>query len=653
MGGTDDTTDDFLAGFIDDYFAECDEHLTTIRRLLADASPTAGMSARTLEELFRAFHSIKGLSAMVEVRDAELLSHHMEGYLRLLRDHEAYFSSAGLDALIIGTSRLEQVIAARRGGTATPHIGDALAAVEALSSPGRSDRIVPVEKGAPAGAPGAGRRWLVEFSPSQALAARGVTVDIVRERLGQIGRIGDATPRIGEGGAVRFEFLVENVHDETPFGVWAADGIAVTPAPDQAPPSEPPERETTAAPASVPSSHFVRVDLGRLDELMRMIGDVVITRARLGESLARVERALPPMEWRAIQENSHALERQLRDLREGVMRVRLVRVGEIFDRMPFAVRDLARESGRRVDVQVSGQETEIDKYIVERMMDPVLHLVRNAVSHGIEPVSERLAVGKPESGVLLLGAASVGDHVTIEIADDGRGVDGEAVRRRARAIGLPVGDEPLEGSALLDLLCSPGFSTRDTADRAAGRGVGMAVVQSAVRELGGTLSIDTAPGEGTRFLIELPLTLAITDAIIATLGGQTFAVPQASVREVMEIDAGSVRAFENNEIVPHRGGVLPLVRLSRMLGVEPTPGRALHVFVIGSGGSAVGIAVDRILTQREIVVRPMTDPLTRSEGITGATDLGDGKVVLILDLARTARSGVTAGYRGRTARSQA
>ena len=304
---------------------------------------------------------------------------------------------------------------------------------------------------------------------------------------------------------------------------------------------------------------------------MRMIGDLVITRARLIDSLSKLERRVPPVEWRAVQENSHAMERQLRDLREGVMRVRLVRVGEIFERMPFVVRDLARESGRVVELQISGRETEIDKYLVERMMDPVLHLVRNAVSHGIEPVEERRVAGKSDAGQLTLSAASVGDLVTLEIADDGRGVDIAAVKRRARAIGLPVGDGPLEGRELLDVLCAPGFSTRDTADRAAGRGVGMAVVQSAVRELGGTIALDTVPGQGTRFLIELPLTLAITDAIIAAVGGQMFAVPQSSVREVIDVDNTIVRALENHEIIPYRGGVLPLLRLSSLFELRRAP----------------------------------------------------------------------------------
>jgi two-component system chemotaxis sensor kinase CheA len=165
----------------------------------------------------------------------------------------------------------------------------------------------------------------------------------------------------------------------------------------------------------------------------------------------------------------------------------------------------------------------------------------------------------------------------------------------------------------------------------------MAVVQRTVNELGGVLTLDTAPGQGTRFLIELPLTLAITDAIITTVGGQTFAVPQSSVREVIDVAEDAVRVVEKHEIIPYRGGVLPLLRLSALFGLTPRPGRTIHAFVVGAGGSAIGIAVDRIQTQREIVVRPLTDPLIRSEGITGATDLGDGRVVLIVDLSRTAR----------------
>ena len=247
-----------------------------------------------------------------------------------------------------------------------------------------------VDRGrAVAGGPAA---WECVFTPSAALIARGVNVNVVRERLRQGGEVISGTPLVTEGGAVAFRFVFTGPPDKSVLDAWDADGMVCAPleAGEQmsaalygsAGQSVPPIRSSATLPSG--PGHYVRVDLTRLDELMRMIGDLVILRARLADSIKRVEPHVPPAEWRVIQEHAGGIERQLRDLREGVMRVRLVRVGEIFRRMPFVVRDLARETGRKVKIELSGQETEIDKFLVERMIDPVLHLVRNAVSHGIE-----------------------------------------------------------------------------------------------------------------------------------------------------------------------------------------------------------------------------------------------------------------------------
>jgi two-component system chemotaxis sensor kinase CheA len=630
----------FAAGFMDDYFAECDDHLGTIRRLLLELEGATGDRAVTpavLEELFRSFHSIKGISGMVELREAEMLAHHMESYLRVLRQADARLTEAGVNALVAGLDVLERTIAARRDHEPAPAIEQVVAQLEAVAPAAAPAGTTVVE------APAAPVRasWRVMFAPSAPLLARGINVDTVRARLRDVGSIVDATPKILPNG-IAFEFLVAAADlDEATIARWRADGITAEPvAPDPRAPSSDdagvPERTARLAP-----SHVVRVDLTRLDDLMRMIGDLVISRARLDAALARVETHVPPVAWRAVQENAQTIERQLRDLREGVMRVRLVPIGEIFRRMPFVVRDLARDSGKRVRLELRGQETEIDKFLIERMMDPVLHLVRNAVSHAFELPAERTAAGKPEEGSLTLGAASIGDTVVLEIADDGRGIDADAVAARARAMGLDVPDGPLDSAALLEILCAPGFSTRDETDRASGRGVGMAVVKTTVEELNGSLSLQTAPGEGTRFVIELPLTLSITDALIAHVGDRTFAVPQANVREVVEMDPSSLRQIEQHEIAPFRGGTLPILRLSRLFGLAEHARRALHVFVVGAGPDAVGIAVDRISGQREIVVRGMADSLISVDGVAGATDLGDGRVVLILnlpDLARHARA---------------
>jgi two-component system chemotaxis sensor kinase CheA len=371
---------------------------------------------------------------------------------------------------------------------------------------------------------------------------------------------------------------------------------------------------------------------------MRLVGDMVVSRARLEDTLDRVESHVPFHEWRALQEHSSRIERQLRDLREGVMRVRLVPVGEIFRRMPFVVRDLARDSGKRVRLDLTGQGTEIDKFLIERMMDPVLHLVRNAISHAIEPPEQRIASGKPPEGVIRLSASTAGETVVLEIGDDGTGIDVDAVAARARAKGMSIPDGPIDMRTLLDIICASGFSTRDEADRASGRGVGMAVVRTTVEELGGTLGVHTTAGRGTTFRITLPLTLAITDAIIAHVGSHIFAVPQSAVDEVIEVDASALQAIEHNELLVYRGGTLPMVRLAHLFGIEVKERPRLHAIVVGTGRDAVGLIVDRIAGQREIVVKTITDPLIHTQGVSGATELGDGRLVLILDVSALGRA---------------
>ena len=632
------TEDAFFDGFLDDYFAESEEHLTAAADALIRLDKSIGHPAAeraAVDDLFRYFHTLKAISAMVELRPAEELAHHLEHYLRAVREGECSVTTAGSDALIEGTRRLEHIINAHRAGSPLPPIEDVLARVAHLV--GTSGER-PAATSAPEDATETGRRWTCRFVPTRELLASGIGVDLVRKRLGEIGTIVEAAPHVLPDATISFQFTLI-----TADGVNVVERLGGIPVSVEAetPPAEPGAAAAEPAPAGAPNaaiSHVVRVDLARLDHLMQIVGDMVITRARLADSLSRAERHVPAAQWRAVQENALASDRQLRMLREGIMRVRMVPVGEIFRRMPLVVRDLARENGKRVKLELRGQATEIDKYLIERMMDPVLHLVRNAVSHGIEPPEVRIAHGKSPEGTITLSAAAVGDLVTLEVADDGYGVDEGAVVNKARQAGLSVPSGPLDAAAVLGLLCSPGFSTKEETDRASGRGVGMAVVKAMVEELTGTMTLDTDPGQGTRFILRLPVTLAITDALIGRVGTEAFAIPQGSVREVIEIAEADLRQLEENEIVPYRDGALPIIRLSRLFGIASTArtGR-LHVFVLGHGSAAMGIAVDRIVGQREIVVRTLADSLVRVDGVSGATDLGDGRVVLILDPAALAR----------------
>jgi len=645
----------FAAGFMDDYFAEADEHIVAVRRnlLIVEGALGSTLPAAALEDLFRSFHSLKGISAMVELREAEQLAHHMESCLRSVRQDHLELTGANFELLVDGARMLEAVIAARRTSLPMPSADVLMAQLETLGRgrlAGKSHGPASAPQPGSAGPLAEARLWRVTFVPSPQLVERGVKVDSVRTRLMQIGRVLNVTPRVLATGGICFEFDVQT-DDDAQLAQWRDDGLtyeALTgavpePAAVSLPGTDAERPMWDVAPSG--SSTVVRVDLGRLDDLMRLVGDMVVTRSRLEDTLGRVESFVPSQEWRALQDHTARLERNLRDLREGVMRVRLVPVGEIFRRMPFVVRDLARDNGKRVHLDLAGQEAEIDKFLVERMMDPVLHLVRNAISHGIETPARRVAAGKPPDGTIRLAAATVGETVAIEITDDGRGIDLEAVASRARAGGVDVPDGPLDSRALLDIICASGFSTREEADRASGRGVGMAVVRDTIHALGGTLDVETEAGRGTTFRMTLPLTLAITDAIIAHVGDQIFAVPQAAVREVIEVDAPALSAFERNELLPYRGGTLPIVRLSTLFAIRPQARQRFHAIVVGTGLSAVGLLADRIAGQREVVVKSIVDPLIRVNGVSGATELGDGQLVLILDvsaLSRTLRQHVRA-----------
>lgn len=629
---------EFFDQFLDDYYAECDEHLVLIRRSLValeNEVDTGAVDRTLLDNLFRSFHTLKGISGMVGLSTAEQLAHHLESHLRELREGALILSKPGLDALVDGVSLLENVINARRNDQPIPSIDDIADRLQAVSSQPTTSQT-PVTSTTET-TTSSTARWQVEFAPTAQLAARGINVNSVRARLQAIGQLVQAKPVVKGAGEIAFQFIVATDADKATLETLEADGLTFTPV--EVEPAQR-ARESQPVPTIAPAS-VVRVDLDRLDELMRIIGELVISRTRLEDQLKELKRTTPAALWRSLQETNLSMGRQLRDLRESVMRVRMVQIGEIFERMTFVVRDLTRESDKKIIVQFSGGETEIDKFLVERMMDPFMHLVRNAVSHGIETVAEREAQGKRSEGLLSLSATTAGEKIVIKIADDGRGIDRNLVLARARASGLNQGDDD---QALLDLICTPGFSTRSEADRESGRGVGMDVVKKATEELGGRISLDTKPGEGTTFTIELPLTIAIAEALIVSVNDQRFAVPQSAVREVLEVESASTKVLENNEIISHRGKALPLLRLARVFDMTHQRGARFHVLVIGDETSTVGLAVDRIIGQREVVVRAIKDPLAQSKGIAGATELGDQRVVLILDITALRQLAVTSRH---------
>jgi two-component system chemotaxis sensor kinase CheA len=626
----------FFEQFIDDYFAECDEHLSSARGLmlqLEKGESPAKPEESVVDGLLRNFHSIKGLSAMVGMEDVTQLAHHIEDYLRLLKDPRAEVTPDGIAEVLVGINTIEQVLNARRKSEAPPDISQVLVLLTTAADEARPRRRgrpgAQQPSGASSGAAVIERKWKVEFSPSAELAAKGITLTAVREKLGSIGQVVSASPRVLDDGGVAFDFTLSTTAAQPTIDSLFAEGVIFHEIAD----SPVPPKEPAATPFSVATStNIVRVDMSRLDDLMRVAGDLVVSRFHLDETLRAADHCLTPAGLRALQDINSVMERQVRELRETVIRTRMVPIGQIFERMRFVARGLERETEKKVHVEISGQDTEVDKIIVERMMDPMLHLVRNAISHGIEMPNDRIASGKPPEGTIRLSAMTAGDSVTVEVEDDGGGLDTDKVAARARSLGMLDATETLDAKRLLDVICAPGFTTRDAADLASGRGVGMAAVQAAISELGGLITLHTTPGKGTRFNIQLPLTLAIADSLLVTVAEQRFAIPQANIREVLAIESSDLTAFENNEVIPYRGAVIPILRLTKMFGLKAKPRKRLHVLVIGNEPNAVGLAVDRITGQREIVVRAVTDPMLRVPGISGATELGDGRPVLILDV---------------------
>ena len=669
------TTGGFFEQFIEDYFAECDEHLATMRRILLELDERAGTTppdGALLQELLRSLHTVKGLSGMVGLTCAERVAHAMEDALRPQGAVDAPVDPRLVEAMFAASRQLERCIAARRMGQEPPAVDPFLAELGAAfprsplgqggetdtaAAPTSADSGDDPETEAPhdEAPPPGGVVYDFRFTPSTALAERGVGVAAVRARLLSIGDLLEAKPSVTAAGGVIFDFRVAVRPGAAPSESWRSDGMVWTPRqqPDDAGPAERPivERPVLDAGArrsSTPGSsdalsvmasgaNVVRVDLTRLDTLMRLVGELVASRARLADALGQASTSGVGAVWDTLHDTSALMERQLRNLRGAVTRIRLVPVGEVFERLRFAVREVSREAGKQVVLELTGQDTEIDKLVVDRMLEPLLHLVRNAVSHGIEAPEERLARGKPAVGRLTLRATAAGDRIVIEVEDDGAGVDMERVASRAETLGLPTPLGWEAGDGILDVLCTPGFSTRDEADLASGRGVGMAVVHSAIQALGGQLALETTAGQGTRFTIELPLTLMIVDALLVEIGGQRMALPQPALREVLQVDAATITRLENNEVIAYRGGVLPLVSLRRLFGMPESSSSIVHLLVVGNDMQRVGLLVDRLLGLREIVVHPVLDPLVAVPGIAGATELGDGRVSLILDAATLVR----------------
>ena len=372
----------------------------------------------------------------------------------------------------------------------------------------------------------------------------------------------------------------------------------------------------------------IRVDIDKLDTLMNLMGELVIARSRIADTLRKYQ-------IKEVDESLAQLSRVTLDLQNIIMKIRMVPIAFVFNRFPRMVRDLARRFNKEINLVITGQETELDRTVVDEIGEPLLHLLRNAVDHGIEPKEERIAKGKPPVGTIVLAARHEGNNVIIEVSDDGRGMDKEKILSKAIERGLidEASAQNLPEDKIFSFVFMPGFSTKEDVSDVSGRGVGMDVVKSAIEALNGSVSLESKKDEGTKVTIRLPLTLAIIQALLVTIGDFVYAIPIVNIDSTMAASEDDVQIVENREVMVVRGEIIPIVRLKEMFGIETgKKSRNINLVIVKNGPRKYGFVVDRLLGQDDIVIKSLGKLLKDIKEFSGGAILGDGSIALILDV---------------------
>jgi two-component system, chemotaxis family, sensor kinase CheA len=448
-----------------------------------------------------------------------------------------------------------------------------------------------------------------------------VTVELMLDAVAVV-----KTPAVGKSAFEGATEILREVPLKVPARTPAPDAIAAD--------------ATTSPPVPAPSvasntlENILRVDAGRIDSVLNLVGELIIGKSMLQQALNEFSRRFPKEPLRGKFSDAMAFQaRVLNDLQRSVMKIRMVPVDQLFRRFPRMVRDVARQCGREVELDISGQDTDLDKGILDAIAEPLTHLVRNAVSHGIELPDERRKLGKPPQGVIRLHAYHQGNQVVVEVTDDGRGMDAQKIRAKAIELGMATPEEVnrLTDAEVFEFIFRPGFSTADEVTEVSGRGVGMDVVQSVLHRLKASISVETRPGKGSTFRMKLPLTLAIIKALLFWVEQRLYAIPLNAVLEITRTFETEVHQVDNYEVLQLRNQVLPLLRLGRPVADAARKAK-LFVLVITAGERKYGLIVDALESEEELVIKALDDQTFSTDLVSGASILGDGRVVLILNL---------------------
>lgn len=638
-----------LTQFHRTFFAESLEGLDAMEAALLELDGGASGS-ELVDTIFRAAHSIKGGAATFGFADVAAFTHVAESLLAEVRDGHRAAEGELIELMLRSVDCLRGMIERSR---AHQPVADAdsealRAQLQRLAGSADAASAAPV-----AHATSAVRGWQIRFVALPQLLQSGNDPLRVFRELQALGRLEvsrafvlDAAPtQLGQLDPTQcflgWELVLHgDIARDAVQGVFEwLDGdceLAITAMPERREAATAPApKAATAAPAAAAaagSGGSIRVDIDKIDALINMMGELVITQSMLSDLGERFDMS----QLSRLKDRLTHLERNTRELQESVMRIRMLPIGSVFNRFPRLVHDLERKLDKRVTLQMHGEHTELDKTVLEKIGDPLVHLVRNAIDHGLEKPAQRVAAGKDETGTLSLDAWHEGGNIVVQVSDDGAGLNHAAIAAKAVQRGLIEADHDLSDEEIAELIFQPGFSTSDTATDLSGRGVGMDVVRRNVRDLGGSVGVRSVSGKGSAFTITLPLTLAIIEGLVTAVGEERYILPLISVIESLRLRSDAVRRIAGGgEVFAFRGDYVPILRLHHAFGCSDavTDVEQGIVVVVDDGHRRVGLLVDALVGQQQAVIKSLEAHYRRVRGISGATILSDGSVALIIDVA--------------------
>ena len=684
-----------LSQYLEIFIDETKEHLQTLNEqvLILEAEPE---NIDTVNEIFRAAHSLKGMAGTMGFKRMQRLTHDMENVFSEIRNGklnvnadmvdivfkcldaiEGYLSSI-IESSDEGTEDNEELIgllnAALDESSKDPAESAPVAEVKETAPAGSEDRkkylaipIADYEKNAMAEAKAKGMHvYATTVYIQESCLLKAARAFLVFKGLENKGEIIKSVPSVQDIEDERFDFdfsmfiisdksledikktienvseieeavieefeIPEEVQDTTPKVVEEEEKKEKTTEKDD----KKDEKKSTGKSGSKPVvNRSVRVDIEKLDDLMNLVSELIIAK----NGLVSVT-GVTASHDQTFNEQIEYLERITTNLHESVMKVRMVPIESVVNRFPRMIRDLSKKLNKEMELIMTGEDTELDRTVIDEIGDPLMHMLRNAADHGLEPTIDRLKIGKPQVGTIRLDAYQDGNNVTIEVSDDGSGVDVEKIKRKAIEKGAITEEqaEYMSDKEAVDLLFQPAFSTAEKISDVSGRGVGLDVVKNKIEGLGGDVEVVTKLGEGTTFIVRLPLTLAIIQALMVDVSGEKYALPLNSVVTIEEIVPEDIKYVHTKEVINLRGSVIPLVRLNEVLDVEPVEmeesafeDEGLIVVIVKKGDKQAGLVIDKLLGQQEIVIKPLGKYIRVPKLISGATILGNGEVALIID----------------------